>query len=173
MTVGTKSVLFGVHCFLIHPFWVALAWTRLYGFPFDPRLWFAFFLHDIGYVGKPNMDGPEGETHPELGGAIMRRLFGSSWGDFTQHHSRYYAKLVGAEPSKLCWADKYAFILEPAWFYIPRAKLSGELREYVNPKSERNLENGAPSTEGSPYVWHAGVRQNWLDVVRANTGVAV
>lgn len=71
MRIGTKSVLFGAHQCLLHPWFVAAAWWRLYGFPWDPRLWVAFFVHDLGYIGKPNMDGPEGETHPELGAACM------------------------------------------------------------------------------------------------------
>ncbi len=75
MNIGTKSVLFGAHCFVIHPLFVALAWWRLYGFPFDPRLWVAFFVHDLGYLGKTDMDGEEGEEHPWLGAAIMGRLF--------------------------------------------------------------------------------------------------
>ena len=53
MKVGTKSVIGGAHCFLLHPFYVAWGWNRLFGFPWDPRLWFAFVLHDIGYVGPP------------------------------------------------------------------------------------------------------------------------
>ena len=61
MNVGTRSLLFGVHQFAIHPWFVAAAWWRLYGFPFDPRLWVAFFVHDLGYWGKPNMDGAEGD----------------------------------------------------------------------------------------------------------------
>jgi len=75
MRIGTKSVLFGAHCFFIHPFFVAAAWWRLYGFPFDPRLWVAFFIHDLGYVGKPNMDGDEGERHPEWAAKLMARWF--------------------------------------------------------------------------------------------------
>ena len=69
--VGTRSVLFGAHCFFIHPIFVFIAWWKLYGFPFDPRLWVAFFVHDLGYFGKPNMDGKEGETHVEFGAKIM------------------------------------------------------------------------------------------------------
>lgn len=65
MKVGTKSLLFGAHNIFIHPFLVFIAWWRLYGFPADPRLWVAFIVHDWGYLGKPNMDGPEGETHVE------------------------------------------------------------------------------------------------------------
>jgi len=78
LRVGTKSVLFGAHCFLIHPVFVLIAWIRLYGFPVDPRIWIAFFVHDLGYLGKPNMDGKEGETHPELGARIMNIFDGWS-----------------------------------------------------------------------------------------------
>jgi hypothetical protein len=75
MKIGTRSLLFGIHQFLLHPFFVAAGWWKLYGFPRDPRLWVAFFVHDLGYFGKPNMDGPEGELHPIVGAAIMRWLF--------------------------------------------------------------------------------------------------
>ena len=44
MRVGTKSVLFGVHAVWIHPFFVAWAWWKLFGFPWDLQLWVAFFL---------------------------------------------------------------------------------------------------------------------------------
>lgn len=116
MKVGTKSILFGVHCFFIHPIFVFIAWWKLYGFPIDPRLWIAIIVHDIGYIGKPNMDGTEGETHVELGAKVMSFLFGQKWGDFTKYHSRFYAKKDGAKPSKLCIADKYAMCLEPVLF---------------------------------------------------------
>jgi len=75
MNVGTKSVLYGAHCFFLHPWFVARAWSKLYGFPFDPRLWVAFFVHDLGYWGKPNMDGEEGEHHPFFGAKVMGYLF--------------------------------------------------------------------------------------------------
>lgn len=75
MNIGTKSLLYGAHQFAIHPVMVFFAWWRLYGFPWDPRLWIVFFVHDWGYWGKPNMDGEEGETHVELGGKIVSFLF--------------------------------------------------------------------------------------------------
>jgi hypothetical protein len=107
MKVGTKSVLYGAHCFLLHPWFVAAGWRRLYGFPWDPRLWVAFFVHDLGYWGKPNMDGPEGELHPFLGAKIMGRLFDyrSADGDFAWNASwfarsfgRAIAKVFGVSP---------------------------------------------------------------------------
>ncbi len=73
--VGTRSVLFGAHCFWIHPWFVAAAWWKLFGFPRDWRLWIAFFVHDLGYVGKPDMDGDEGERHVEWGANLMHRWF--------------------------------------------------------------------------------------------------
>jgi hypothetical protein len=134
VTVGTKSVLFGAHCFLIHPLFVAAAWSKLYGFPWDLRLWAAFFLHDLGYVGKPDMDGPEGERHVEWGARVMHRLFDQKgddrWRRFCLYHSRFYAKRDGVRPSALCAADKLAVALEPWWLYLPRAVLSGEVWEY-------------------------------------------
>jgi hypothetical protein len=231
MQVGTRSVLFGVHQFLIHPLFVALAWWKLYGFPWDPRLWVAFFVHDLGYVGKPNLDGPEGERHVELGARIMHWLFdrrqvpgcwethiddngkiiqvrwsipdgqghyfvadeywctrlgrtGASlqaarlnamippvlpqssdssapafrrstrWHDFCLYHSRYAAKRDRQPFSRLCVADKLAIGLMPAWLYLPLAKLSGELPEYMEGKNART-----PAGDRSPSEWYRDVQR--------------
>ncbi len=140
MKVGTKSVLFGAHCFLIHPVIVFIAWWKLYGFPWDPRLWIAFFVHDLGYWGKPNMDGPEGESHVEFGAKIMG-IFGPNWAYFSRYHSRYYSRKNGAVPSMLCYADKLAIAIEPSWLYLPRVTWSGEIKEYL--ENSRHL----PSTD--------------------------
>ena len=105
MTIGTRSVLYGAHCAVLHPWFLAVAWYKLYGFPWDVRLWASFCLHDIGYISKPNMDGCEGETHVELGAKIMGLLFGESWAAFTAAHSRYWAKRNGRQFSRLCVAD--------------------------------------------------------------------
>ena len=140
MRVGTKSVLFGAHCFLIHPWFVAWSWWKLYGFPWDPRLWVAFFVHDLGYIGKPNMDGPEGEQHPVLGARIMGTLFGRKWAEFSLLHSRYFAKKLEMPFSKLCVADKLAVCSEPFWLYYIRARASGEIFEYF--ENARKSESG-------------------------------
>jgi hypothetical protein len=79
MKIGTRSILFGAHCWFIHPWFVAAAWSKLYGFPTDLRLWAAFFVHDLGYWGKPNIDGDEGESHPILGARIMRIFDGRQY----------------------------------------------------------------------------------------------
>jgi hypothetical protein len=130
MRIGTKSVLFGAHCFFLHPWFVAAAWWKLYGFPWDPRLWVAFFCHDIGYLGKPNMDGAEGETHVELGARIMG-VFGKRWSNFSRYHSRFYAKKDGVQYTRLCVADKLAICLTPAWLYLPMVNWTGEIKEYM------------------------------------------
>lgn len=51
MTVGTKSLLAGGHCLLVHPLMVLWVWKRLFGMPWDPRISMACVLHDIGYLG--------------------------------------------------------------------------------------------------------------------------
>lgn len=153
MKIGTKSVLYGAHCFFIHPWFVALAWWKLFGFPWDPRLWVAFFVHDLGYWGKPNMDGPEGELHPWFGAFVMTWLFDrrqdvrskewlhvkgqqdisivGTWGAFALFHSRFLSKRYGRNYSLLCVADKLAVALEPWWLYLPRVILTGEVEEYM------------------------------------------
>jgi len=130
MKLGTRSVLFGAHQFLLHPIFLAIAWTMLYGFPFDPRLWVSFFVHDLGYIGLPNMDGPEGKLHVERGARIMS-IFGSEWADFARFHSRSYASLHGAAPSRLCAADKLATCIVPARLYLFMVNLTGEIHEYM------------------------------------------
>lgn len=151
LSVGTKSVLFGAHCFLLHPFFVAWAWWNLYGFPWDPRLWVAFFVHDLGYWGKPNMDGDEGELHPYWGANLMGFLFGKKWFDFTLYHSRFLAKKLGGQYSKLCVADKYAFVITPTWLYLPMVKATGEIEEYMKDASKSS--NGAFEVQSSAEVW--------------------
>lgn len=145
MKVGTKSVLFGAHCFFIHPLFVALAWWKLFGFPRDMRLWIAFFLHDLGYWGCPNMDGTEGERHPIWAARVMHKLFDGMeswwysykfydawrWWKFCAYHSRFLAKKDGQHFSKLCVADKYSLVLIPWWLYVPMVTLTGEIREYM------------------------------------------
>lgn len=158
MNVGTKSILFGAHCFIIHPWFVAYSWWKLYGFPFDPRLWIAFFVHDLGYWGKPNMDGAEGETHPYLGAKIMR-IFGTKWYEFTLYHSRFLAKKNNAQYSKLCVADKLAIYMTPAWLYLPMVKATGEIKEYMKDAGKNS--NGELKNQNSESIWYSDV-QNYV-----------
>ena len=165
MKVGTKSVLFGAHCFLIHWFFVALGWFHLYRFRrvligrrttlhtvsigdrgdevilrhmkdvytslWDFRLWVAFVIHDLGYWGKPNMDGPEGESHPEWACNKMQAWFGNPWGAFVLYHSRFYAKNAQVQVSALCYADKMGIVFTPSWLYLPMVRATGEIKEYM------------------------------------------
>jgi hypothetical protein len=177
MKRGTLSVLVGAHQFLIHPVFVAIAWTRLYGFPTDPRLWIAFVVHDLGYWDKAAMDDAEGERHPELGARIMGRLFGSKWADFTLLHSRFYAKHLGQTISRLCVADKLSVILEPAWLYLPRVMLSGELSEYLTHARAAFVGQGKYAGErtkpvGNPKEWFIGMRDFMHTWVQQNKDTA-
>ena len=128
-TNGTRSLLFGVHQFLWHPFTVWLAWKELYGPP-NWREIVCILLHDVGYWGKKNMDDNEGLKHPEVGAAVAGRLFGEEYRQLVLGHSRSYAQLCEIIPSKLCWADKLSIKYESWWTYLPRALLSGELKQY-------------------------------------------
>lgn len=172
--IGTRSVLIGAHCFCLHPWFVAEAWRRLYGFPWDPRLWVAFWVHDLGYVGKGNMDGSEGELHPYFGASLMGALFdkhyfstnsfdGCKWYNFTLLHSRYLAKAIGKPFSRLCVADKLAIVITPAWLYLPMVRLTGELEEYL--ENARNADSGrfsARDYSNDVNGWHRELKRYML-----------
>ena len=160
MTIGTKSLLFGAHQFILHPVFVFIGWWRLYGFPWDPRLWIAFVIHDWGYWGCPNMDGPEGKKHPIWAAVFMDRWFGAEWGIFCLLHSRSIANKYDVPPSRLCAADKLAFPLMPSWLYLMMARATGELSEYMTVWED----TFAPEAETlTPKEWHTrlGYRM-WL-----------
>lgn len=130
LPIGSRSVLFGAHQFFIHPIFVFLGWWKLYGFPRDPRLWVAFVVHDLGYWGRGDMDGAEGEAHVEWGAGLMERWFGREWADLCRYHSRYWANQHGVKPSRLCFADKMALVVTPVWMHVLLTRLSGEIVEY-------------------------------------------
>jgi hypothetical protein len=152
----------------LHPWFLAVAWYKLYGFPWDVRLWASFCLHDIGYIAKPNMDGCEGETHVELGARIMGLLFGESWAAFTAAHSRYWAKRNGRQFSRLCVADKLAFVLTPAWLYLPMTRATGELSEYMLRAKERQAGSEHFTDYESTRLNSADARE-WLEGLKSYT----
>lgn len=165
MKIGTRSLLFGYHQFLLHPLCVALAWWKLFGFPADIRLWIAFFVHDLGYWGKPNMDGPEGEEHPYLGAQIMSWLFDtgqfSNWYDFALYHSRFLARKHGCSHSMLCVADKAVILWTPTWLQILLCSLTGEIHEYMRGQNGRTARGGMTRSQ-----WVRAMKSKiraWLD----------
>ena len=154
MKIGTKSLLFGAHQFLIHPLTVFLASIKLRGkFP-SWKECVCIFVHDLGYWGAENMEGEEGLVHPEYGALIANKLLdhnfymgiGHIHGDdkwdtegkkieweyyyLCRYHSRSYADKFHQPPSDLCWWDKLCVLYDPWWLYLPRVYLSGEIREY-------------------------------------------
>lgn len=174
MKVGTKSVLFGAHAFWLHPLFVAMGWHKLYGFSdvvcpssgvrtslLDPRLWLCFIVHDLGYIGKPNMDGAEGETHPFFGAELVGSLFGDRWCRFCLYHSRFLSRRCGVRPSLLCHADKASIWLTPSVLYLPMTRWSGELSEYRQRWSRPETSKGWNQRRSERWTdirWHRAVR---------------
>ena len=149
MKIGTRSILFGVHQFILHPFFVTWAWRITYSkWPSWKEL-VAIFLHDVGYLGKPNMDGVEGEQHPRVGAAIASRWLGGDYGDMVLRHSRAMARSIGMGVSKLCLPDKMATLMYPTWLYLSLATMSGEIHEYKERMKMTHLSH-----------------EEWLDEVR-------
>lgn len=136
MNTGTKSLLFGVHAFWYHGPLVALAWKRCYGK--WPCWWelLACLCHDVGLWGSPDMDGV-GASHPRYSAVWTVKAFGWLLGKHSRHtfsliekHSRRWCASQGYKVSRLALPDKYSLCMEWPWFYLLRARLSGELSEY-------------------------------------------
>lgn len=168
MKIGMKSLIGGAHCAFLHPFFVGCGWTRRYGPPWDPRLWFAFALHDVGYALCDEMDGEIGEQHVVLGARIMGRLFGPRWESECYRHSRYWCRRMGLPISRLCLADKLAFALTPAWLYLPMAGWTGELTEYMERSRQRQAGDNS-FTEAELIDINSGDSARWLRGLQAYT----
>ena len=163
--MGARSLLFGVHQFLWHPVTVLLAWIKLYGKP-DWKTCVCILIHDWGYWGCWTMDGVDGENHPRWAAELARRWFGQDYHDLLLYHSRHLAAKVGASPSKLCWADKLSMLYDPRWFYLLRARLTGEIREY-----RANACGAHGRTPWSPLPrndeeWYDGLREKLIKLAK-------
>jgi len=154
--IGTKSLLIGAH-WPPHILMVILAWKWLYGTWPTWREFLAICIHDIGYIGVVEMDGPDGTMHPERGARIADTCLGAEYGALIRGHSKGYAEAVGVPLSKLYGPDKLSHALEPSWLYVFRTRLTGEIRQY------RSTAHGcAPRNDDS-----AVSDYEWFRVIRA------
>lgn len=159
MTLGTKTLLFGVHQFFLHPLLVTIAWIRLYrSFP-NWREMICIVIHDWGYWGKRNLKDADGDRHPELGAKIALKLFGPIWKDFILGHSSFYVKRNGLSASKLMAADKYFHCLIPLWFYKILAVPTGEFRHYRELKHARQVADH----QASDFEWWTKLQKACLE----------
>ena len=131
MKLGTRSILWGVHQAWLHPAAVYVAWVCVYRKWPSWREALSIFLHDIGYVGCGDIDGPEGSEHPEAGARIALKLMGPIEAELVRFHSRYTAEKYGREVSRICLPDKLSVYFYPTWLYTLLGSLSGEHEEYA------------------------------------------
>ena len=142
MKIGTKTLLFGCHQFLLHPLLVGVAWVKLYRKLPNWKEAVCILIHDWGYWGKPNVDGPEGELHPERAARwawkhLDERAKGENlhmgvcyYSNLCRYHSSTLAKMAGHQVSKLCLPDKYGITLVPISLMVLFGRLTGETNEY-------------------------------------------
>jgi len=136
MKIGTKTLLFGNHQFLIHPFFVWLAWVKVYRRLPNWKESICILIHDWGYWGKPNIDGPEGEGHPLWATLWAKKYLDSGnlngYSYLCAFHSSTIAKRYDTSVSRLCLPDKVGVALMPICLLVLLGKLTGETREYRN-----------------------------------------
>jgi hypothetical protein len=161
MKRGTKSLLFGVHHWLLHPVSVWLAWRQYYGRPPSWRETICIIVHDWGYWGCESMEG-DGQMHPVTGANIASRLLGEDWELLVLYHSRNFAQHCGATPSALCWPDKLHITIYPDWLYLLLGHLSGEIAEY---KAMTIAQGGVPA-DATDAEWHRWAKQYIARVVQ-------
>ena len=191
MKTGTKSLLFGVHQFILHPITVYVAWVWLYRKLPTFKETICIVIHDWGYWGKANMDDEDGERHPEIGAKIAHALLdkviyyvpsgphcqigdemavkSDVYYNLCLLHSRHYARNAGKEPSLLCWADKLSILFDPWWLYLPRALASGELFEYRKIAARTGF---IPLT-ASHREWHVWIRERLSTLGKEKRGDVV
>jgi hypothetical protein len=87
-------------------------------------------IHDWGYWGKPNLDGPEGEQHPMWAARQVGKWWGADYFCLVAYHSRFLARQDEQPLSPLCLPDKYGVALMPTWLWVVLVWLSGEHKEY-------------------------------------------
>lgn len=146
--VGTQSVLWGVHAFWFHPITVWLAFCRVHRR--IPALWetVGILFHDVGYWGCKTMDGEDGVNHPYRGAEIAGKVVGifsrqRGWDvrALCLFHSSTFSKKCNVPPSELYLPDKCALLFDPKPFYLFRARLSGELTEYILNSPKKDAES--------------------------------
>ena len=165
LNVGTKSVLFGVHAFWLHPFYVYWGWKLIHKRRPNAAELCAIITHDLGYWGCPDMDGDIGETHPERVAKLWRKYFPGKFGKQVSTlilgHSSYYTARHNLIRGDLYSPDKLATGLYPTWLYMLLGTLSGELDEYINCcRFGKYMREGA-----SPSITN---RTQWVMIIQAN-----
>lgn len=165
MKMGTKSLLFGCHQFILHPLFVWAAWVKLYGwrFAFDSKSLVCIVIHDWGYWGSPNMDGKRGERHPAISAAIIRRFnweFSDWYEDLVLLHSRTVAHKLRRNPSPLCYADKLGTAMMPTWLWVGLGRLTGEIKEYTSCEKYKSVYEGVTGDFEHFKVYKQWVKEN-------------
>jgi hypothetical protein len=129
MKLGTRSLLFGLHQFLLHPLLVLVSFFIVHRRHPSLAETVAILVHDLGYFGAEGIDCRGGEDHPYLGARICRFFFGRKGYDLVIGHNDDTAKAEDIPLSSLYAADKFFYVLVPVWLHSLLGRLSGEYME--------------------------------------------
>ena len=172
MKIGTKSLLFGVHQFILHPLLTLWGWVILYGWSAEKyglvwwKLLVCFAVHDWGYWDRSDIDGDEGVYHVSKGAYLAHKMdcyTDNRYYNLCLLHSRSFSQEIlynridrfghprlhqwgieARQPSMLCWADKLGTAMMPTWLWVFLARLSGELNEYRNNPKYNSRDKSCP-----------------------------
>lgn len=173
MRLGTKSLLFGCHQFILHPYFTWRGWVRLYGHHYFRDAWLAFIMHDWGYWGMTSIDDDQDDhtirservylSIARWRYLVLGILVGLDACKEIKYHSRFFARTTGLPPSRLCWADKVGTGLMPSWLWAILAHWSGEGYIYMdNLKYEINQQTRLPRTVMGLMAFHVRYKR-WVN----------
>ena len=122
MSQGTKSILFGAHQFIVHPYFVYKAF-KLCNYR-KPQFWelICIIIHDWGYWGMDYLIDRKVENwraddgHEKLGARIALRLFGLQGYKFVMGHGGEALRFHPKHRSAMYWPDKISSLIAPRWW---------------------------------------------------------
>lgn len=158
MRIGTRSLIFGLHSFFVHPILMLAIFKKVVGRRADFVEIVCILIHDIGYFGKPNMDGVEGNLHPYAGAKLARFLFGDRGWRLCVGHNDEVREVEGLPRSVIYAVDKYFYVVIPVWLQKALGIMSGEYKEI------------SLREEGG--VWNPAAFKQFM-AIRFDTGIAL
>lgn len=162
MKLGTKSLLFGVHQFILHPLLVWFSWILLYKNAPNWKELICIFIHDWGYWNIFFLKDAEGDRHPEVAAKIANKLFGQKYYFFILGHSTFYNTRYDVKISKLMAPDKYWHCIVPFWFFKMLSIPSGEFKYYRTRKGARQVAD----LDVSDKIWWLNLQEISLQKVK-------
>ncbi len=138
-----------------------MAWIKLYKVVPSWKEALCILIHDWGYYKCERMEDEDGQWHP-LWAACRVLPWGAEYFKLVVLHSRFLARRLGQEPSRLCLADKLGTALMPTWMWVGLGRLSGEVYEYCANGNYETVQENPNRTAAAHFNRYKQICQDWV-----------